>query len=194
MYIAEDGRPYYVNNDTNESTWDSPLQPILDTIPNSLQEPNSFKNIPNYEQDWKSPLITSVSPSAQNRASFIQDWSQKRRSPTISSLHTTTSSTSRPRLQPQSTTIATCGKDKGFATHAGGVGYADNFWGDRQDGTSGFDVLVLKHRNGKEVCKDMRDFMAQRSRIEEAYAKQLMQLAKNALGDIESGYVNKFTI
>jgi hypothetical protein len=39
--------------------------------------------------------------------------------------------------------------------------YAENFWEDKGT-TSGFDLLVLKHRNGKEVCKDMAEFMRQR--------------------------------
>eukprot|EP00053_Salpingoeca_punica_P018891 m.187700 g.187700 ORF g.187700 m.187700 type:complete len:655 (+) comp17526_c4_seq2:977-2941(+) len=62
----------------------------------------------------------------------------------------------------------------------------ENFWQDRSDKT-GFDILVLKHRNGKEVCKDMAEYFKQRAVVEDAYAKSLQKLAKNLLGDMEEG-------
>ena len=47
--------------------------------------------------------------------------------------------------------------------------------------------MVLKHRNGKEICKDIAQFMTERAKIEDAYAKSLMELANNGLADMESG-------
>lgn len=43
----------------------------------------------------------------------------------------------------------------------GKYGYENNFWSDKGD-KSGFDILVLKHRSGKEVCKDISAFMSER--------------------------------
>ena len=77
---------------------------------------------------------------------------------------------------PSPVSVATDGKYK----------YIDNFWSDK-GGKTGFEVLVLKHRNGKEVCKEVSAFMLERSRIEEVYAKSLMELATSTLGDLESG-------
>lgn len=39
-----------------------------------------------------------------------------------------------------------------------GTGYCDNFWNDK-GGKTGFDILVLKHRNGKEVLKDLAEYV-----------------------------------
>lgn len=73
-----------------------------------------------------------------------------------------------------------------LATEEGRFAYANNFWSDKGD-QSGFDVLVIKHRTGKEVCKDVAQFMAERARLEENYAKALLSLAKSTLGEHESG-------
>ncbi|KJE94918.1 hypothetical protein CAOG_05459 [Capsaspora owczarzaki ATCC 30864] len=67
------------------------------------------------------------------------------------------------------------------------IGFVDHFWGEDDKGNLGFDLLVLKHRNGKEVCKDMAEFMRERAAIEDQYAKQLARLAKTSLGDQEEG-------
>eukprot|EP00128_Syssomonas_multiformis_P011915 Colp12_sorted_trinity150504_noHs@23014 len=67
------------------------------------------------------------------------------------------------------------------------VSLVDYFWRDRDAQTTGFDVLVLKHRNGKEVIKEMAEFMRERVQVEDNYAKQLQRLAKMPLGDIEEG-------
>jgi hypothetical protein len=66
--------------------------------------------------------------------------------------------------------------------------FAGAFW-DVEGAPPGFDTLVLKHRNGKEVCKDMAEFMRQRAAIEDAYAKQLMKLSRATLADFEHGFV-----
>ena len=49
-----------------------------------------------------------------------------------------------------------------------GTGFCDNFWNDK-GGKSGFDILVLKHRNGKEVLKELADHLKARAVAEEAY-------------------------
>jgi hypothetical protein len=49
--------------------------------------------------------------------------------------------------------------------------------------------MVAKHRVGKEVCKDIAQFMLERAKIEESYAKQLMELAKSNYGELETGCV-----
>lgn len=46
---------------------------------------------------------------------------------------------------------------------------------------------MLKHRNGKEVCKGLAEYFKQRSVIEEAYGKALAKLAKNTLVECETG-------
>jgi hypothetical protein len=48
-----------------------------------------------------------------------------------------------------------------------GTGFCDNFWNDK-GGKSGFDILVLKHRNGKEVLKELAEHLKARAVAEEA--------------------------
>ncbi|EGD83012.1 hypothetical protein PTSG_12053 [Salpingoeca rosetta] len=69
--------------------------------------------------------------------------------------------------------------------------YRENFWQDAADGKPGFDLLVLKHRNGKEVCKDLAEFMRLRAAVEDQYAKALAKLAKVTLGDMEEGHMRQ---
>ena len=73
---------------------------------------------------------------------------------------------------------------------------------------SGFDVLVLKHRNGKDSMKEVAEWIRERlvnhftcstcfllkllvigfrAALEERYAKDLVKLAKSPLGDVEEG-------
>jgi len=46
---------------------------------------------------------------------------------------------------------------------------------------------VLKHRNGKEVLKDVSEWMHERAMVEDRYAKDLQKLAKSPLGNQEEG-------
>lgn len=60
-----------------------------------------------------------------------------------------------------------------------GGGFCDNFWNDK-GGRTGFDILVLKHRNGKEIFKELSEFMKARAAIEDAYGKSLTKFSKQA--------------
>ncbi|XP_028304155.1 growth arrest-specific protein 7-like, partial [Gouania willdenowi] len=67
--------------------------------------------------------------------------------------------------------------------------YCDYFWSDKKDpqATTGFDVLLHKQLKGKQMQKEMAEFIRERIKIEDDYAKSLSKLSQNGLGALEEG-------
>uniref|UniRef100_A0A8B9JLJ2 Growth arrest specific 7 n=1 Tax=Astyanax mexicanus TaxID=7994 RepID=A0A8B9JLJ2_ASTMX len=70
--------------------------------------------------------------------------------------------------------------------------YCDYFWADRKDpqgnaSITGFEVLLQKQLKGKQMHKEMAEFMRERIKIEEEYAKNLQKLSQNPLASQEEG-------
>ncbi|KAB5553911.1 hypothetical protein PHYPO_G00044110 [Pangasianodon hypophthalmus] len=70
--------------------------------------------------------------------------------------------------------------------------YCDYFWADKKDpqGTntvSGFEVLLQKQLKGKQMQKEMAEFIRERIKIEEEYAKNLSKLSQIPLAAQEEG-------
>uniref|UniRef100_A0A8C9XYK0 Growth arrest specific 7 n=1 Tax=Sander lucioperca TaxID=283035 RepID=A0A8C9XYK0_SANLU len=70
--------------------------------------------------------------------------------------------------------------------------YCDYFWNDKKDpqGTTsvaGFEVLLQKQLKGKQMQKEMAEFIHERIKIEEEYAKNLSKLSLNPLAAQEEG-------
>uniref|UniRef100_A0A3Q3ENY7 Growth arrest specific 7 n=1 Tax=Kryptolebias marmoratus TaxID=37003 RepID=A0A3Q3ENY7_KRYMA len=70
--------------------------------------------------------------------------------------------------------------------------YCDFFWADKKDpqgngSISGFEVLVQKQLKGKQMQKEMAEFIRERIKIEEEYAKNLSKLSQIHLGGQEDG-------
>ncbi|KAF3704759.1 Growth arrest-specific protein 7 [Channa argus] len=70
--------------------------------------------------------------------------------------------------------------------------YCDYFWTDKKDlqGNgcfTGFEVLLQKQLKGKQMQKEMADFVRERIRIEEEYAKNLSKLSQVPLAGQEEG-------
>ncbi|OBS59321.1 hypothetical protein A6R68_09554, partial [Neotoma lepida] len=64
--------------------------------------------------------------------------------------------------------------------------YCDYFWADKKDpqgnGTvAGFELLLQKQLKGKQMQKEMSEFIRERIKIEEEYAKNLAKLSQNSL-------------
>ncbi|MBZ3869303.1 Growth arrest-specific protein 7 [Sciurus carolinensis] len=69
--------------------------------------------------------------------------------------------------------------------------YCDYFWADKKDpqgnGTvAGFELLLQKQLKGKQMQKEMSEFIRERIKIEE-YAKKLAKLSQNSLAAQEEG-------
>ncbi|TNN50626.1 Growth arrest-specific protein 7 [Liparis tanakae] len=74
--------------------------------------------------------------------------------------------------------------------------YCDFFWMDRKDPQSnvcitGFEVLLQKQLKGKQMQKEMAEFIRERIKIEEEYAKNLSKLSQIPLASQEEGEVEK---
>uniref|UniRef100_A0A671R595 Growth arrest-specific protein 7-like n=1 Tax=Sinocyclocheilus anshuiensis TaxID=1608454 RepID=A0A671R595_9TELE len=70
--------------------------------------------------------------------------------------------------------------------------YCDYFWADRKDpqgsaNISGFEVLLQKQLKGRQMQKEMAEFVRERIRIEEEYAKNLSKLSQIPLAAQEEG-------
>ncbi|XP_077940293.1 growth arrest-specific protein 7a isoform X4 [Gasterosteus aculeatus] len=70
--------------------------------------------------------------------------------------------------------------------------YCDFFWTDKKDpqGTTsvaGFEVLLQKQLKGKQMQKEMSEFIHERIKIEEEYAKNLSKLSVSPLAAQEEG-------
>ncbi|VTJ79018.1 Hypothetical predicted protein [Marmota monax] len=70
--------------------------------------------------------------------------------------------------------------------------YCDYFWADKKDpqgnGTvAGFELLLQKQPKGKQMHKEMSEFVRERIKIEEEYAKNLAKLFQNSLAAQEEG-------
>lgn len=62
--------------------------------------------------------------------------------------------------------------------------FANNFWGDGDDGVS---VLLTRFSNVKHTTDELRNFYRERSAIEEEYSRKLVALSRKALGTYEIG-------
>uniref|UniRef100_A0A1A7XPZ6 Growth arrest-specific 7 n=1 Tax=Iconisemion striatum TaxID=60296 RepID=A0A1A7XPZ6_9TELE len=70
--------------------------------------------------------------------------------------------------------------------------YCDYFWADKKDSPgngsiTGFEVLLQKQLKGKQMQKEMAEFIRERIKIEEEYAKSLSKLSQIPLGGQEEG-------
>uniref|UniRef100_A0A672FKB8 Growth arrest-specific protein 7-like n=1 Tax=Salarias fasciatus TaxID=181472 RepID=A0A672FKB8_SALFA len=70
--------------------------------------------------------------------------------------------------------------------------YCDYFWNDKKDPQgngciTGFEVLVHKQLKGKQMQKEMAEFIRERIKIEEEYAKNLSKLSQIPLAGQEEG-------
>lgn len=172
MYSTDEGDRYYVNHMTGESSWELPsvnlspsTPPLILGTPPILSDDDTPPSTNNTSLRNSPAEMFSVSPSKAGTSSSMS----------IKSFQSSTIKA--PNFQdPNAKPLMEDGR----------YGYKNNFWSDKGD-KSGFDTLVLKHRNGKEVCKDIAQFMSERMKIEEQYAKALLELSKSSLGEMESG-------
>ncbi|KAL7989393.1 hypothetical protein Chor_012059 [Crotalus horridus] len=77
--------------------------------------------------------------------------------------------------------------------------YCDYFWTDKKDPqgnstVSGFEILLQKQLKGKQMQKEMAEFIRERIKIEEEYAKNLSKLSQNSLAAQEEGLMHCRTL
>ncbi|XP_059901082.1 growth arrest-specific protein 7a [Gadus macrocephalus] len=74
--------------------------------------------------------------------------------------------------------------------------YCDYFWADKKDPQGGacmpgFEILLQKQLKGKQMQKEMSEFVHERIKIEEEYAKNLSKLSLSPLAAQEEGTVGE---
>lgn len=69
----------------------------------------------------------------------------------------------------------------------GEIHYVDSFWGTEFCDTGGFDALAKRMRDGRESCRCFLDFIRQRARTEEEYARNIERLNKSVEFSAEIG-------
>uniref|UniRef100_A0A8C4ERJ3 Growth arrest specific 7 n=1 Tax=Dicentrarchus labrax TaxID=13489 RepID=A0A8C4ERJ3_DICLA len=157
-YMSPQGRRYYVNTTNNETTWERPSS-TPGTPKMSLRHKNS---LPAGTAIYLSPSELSISSTS---SSFVINCV------TFPSL----------ACMPEQQLL----KPNEWS-------YCDYFWTDKKDPQgngciTGFEVLLQKQLKGKQMQKEMAEFIRERIKIEEEYAKNLSKLSQIPLASQEEG-------
>ncbi|XP_061612891.1 growth arrest-specific protein 7 isoform X2 [Phyllopteryx taeniolatus] len=166
-YMSPQGRRYYVNTTSNETTWERPSS-APGTPKSSLRHKSSLPAVNGFHSGG-SPLHHLETPH-NNSA---------RKSTTESQINCVTfplpaSMSEQQLLKPNEWS------------------YCDYFWTDKKDPQAnsyitGFEVLLQKQLKGKQMQKEMAEFVRERIKIEEEYAKNLSKLSQIPLASQEEG-------
>uniref|UniRef100_A0A6Q2Z3S4 Growth arrest specific 7 n=1 Tax=Esox lucius TaxID=8010 RepID=A0A6Q2Z3S4_ESOLU len=165
-YISPQGRQYYVNIASKETTWERPS-----SVPGTPKTPLKHKN---------------SLPIGFDGASYLSQQSPGPTSPTRRQSKETTITINcvtfpLPMCMPEQQLL----KPDEWS-------YCDYFWTDKRDpqgasSVSGFEVLLQKQLKGKQMQKEMAEFIRERIKIEEEYAKNLSKLSQIPLAGQEEG-------
>uniref|UniRef100_A0A8C6SQ88 Growth arrest specific 7 n=1 Tax=Neogobius melanostomus TaxID=47308 RepID=A0A8C6SQ88_9GOBI len=180
-YMSPQGRKYYVNTANNETTWERPS-----SLPGTPKTPQRHKN-----------SLPQVNGFHSGGSPLHQDHSSVRRSSTEPQSPGSTSPT---RKQHKDGTVTvncvtfpllSCLSEQQLLK-PDEWSYCDYFWADRKDtqgnsALTGFEVLLQKQLKGKHMQKEMAEFIRERIKIEEEYAKSLSRLSQCPLGGHEEG-------
>nr|XP_023693012.1 growth arrest-specific protein 7 [Paramormyrops kingsleyae] len=165
-YLSPQGRRYYVNTASNETTWERPLD-APGTPTNSIRHKNSIPAVNGFHNSG-SPTTHLESPHGGVRK-------------TSSDLQINCVTFPMPMNMPEQQLL----KPNEWS-------YCDYFWTDKKDpqgaaSVSGFEVLLQKQLKGKQMQKEMAEFLRERIKIEEEYAKNLSKLSQIPLAAQEEG-------
>ncbi|KAM6111191.1 growth arrest-specific protein 7 [Pterocles gutturalis] len=181
-YMSPQGRRYYVNTFTNETTWEQPS-----SVPGTPKSPVSQKSsavngyhisgTPVHQLDSGHMSLRKASGDPQSQGSPAAP----RRQSKESSLTVNCVTFPHPDVMPEQQLL----KPSEWS-------YCDYFWADKKDSqgnntVSGFEILLQKQLKGKQMQKEMAEFIRERIKIEEEYAKNLSKLSQNSLAAQEEG-------
>uniref|UniRef100_A0AAX7TPA6 Growth arrest-specific 7a n=1 Tax=Astatotilapia calliptera TaxID=8154 RepID=A0AAX7TPA6_ASTCA len=176
-YITPEGLRYYVNSSSKETTWRRPSSSA-----EAPQRPLARQNSSPYDKTLTLLASTfSFLPAALQQLCF--SW--------VITRHLSVSS--RFLLQINCVTFPLPGEGpEQQLLKPDEWSYCDYFWTDRKDpqGTTlvtGFEVLLQKQLKGKQLQKEMAEFIHERIKIEEEYAKNLSKLSLSPLAAQEEG-------
>ncbi|XP_063312158.1 growth arrest-specific protein 7 isoform X1 [Pelobates fuscus] len=182
-YMSPQGRRYYVNTFTNETTWERPnSSPVSVKSPvvkkSSLPTVNGYHSAsPAHQTDSGHVTIRKASSEPQSPGSPSSTKRQSKE--TTITINCVTFP--HPDTMPEQQLLK-----------PGEWSYCDYFWADKKDpqgnsSVSGFEDLLQKQLKGKQMQKEMAEFIRERIKIEEEYAKNLAKLSQNSLASQEEG-------
>ncbi|XP_044309757.1 growth arrest-specific protein 7 isoform X3 [Varanus komodoensis] len=183
-YMSPQGRRYYVNTYTNETTWERPSS-VPGTPKSPVTQKNSLPTVNGYH--IPGTLVPQLEPSHMSLRRVGSDTqSPGSPSPTRKQNKETTFTINcvtfpHPDAMPEQQLL----KPSEWS-------YCDYFWADKKDPqgnstVSGFEILLQKQLKGKQMQKEMAEFIRERIKIEEEYAKNLSKLSQNSLAAQEEG-------
>ncbi|NXQ79054.1 GAS7 protein, partial [Nyctibius grandis] len=183
-YMSPQGRRYYVNTFTNETTWERPSS-VPGTPKSSPANSLSVLTVngyhisgtPVHQLDSGHMSLRKASGDPQtleSPCSLLQRAS-------LSSEKINCVTFPHPDVMPEQQLL----KPSEWS-------YCDYFWADKKDSqgnntVSGFEILLQKQLKGKQMQKEMAEFVRERIKIEEEYAKNLSKLSQNSLAAQEEG-------
>uniref|UniRef100_A0AAQ5XAV7 Growth arrest specific 7 n=1 Tax=Amphiprion ocellaris TaxID=80972 RepID=A0AAQ5XAV7_AMPOC len=174
-YMSPQGRRYYVNTTNNETTWERPSS-APGTPKNSFRHKNSL------------PAGTAYLFLHLNLFHFIVCHDPVNCPIKLPSLWTfpfllqiNCVTFPSPACMPEQQLL----KPNEWS-------YCDYFWTDKKDPQgsgciTGFEILLQKQLKGKQMQKEMAEFIRERIKIEEEYAKNLSKLSQIPLAGQEEG-------
>uniref|UniRef100_A0A8C6PTE5 Growth arrest specific 7 n=1 Tax=Nothobranchius furzeri TaxID=105023 RepID=A0A8C6PTE5_NOTFU len=169
-YMSPQGRHYYVNTTNNETTWERPSS-TPGTPKNSFRHKNSLPA--------GLLLSTNPQPTEYKVALFMKMLCLGKVLCLILQINGVTFPS-----------LAFMSEQQLLKPNE--WSYCDYFWADRKDlqgngCITGFEVLLQKQLKGKQMQKEMAEFIRERIKIEEEYAKSLSKLSQIPLGGQEEG-------
>ncbi|XP_073462887.1 growth arrest-specific protein 7 isoform X2 [Aquarana catesbeiana] len=183
-YMSPQGRRYYVNTVTNETTWERPnSSPVSLKSPlvkkTSLPAVNGFHSSGSPLHHPDSVHISVRKPSGEPQSPGSPSPTKKQNKETIITINCVTFP--HPDTMPEQQLLK-----------PGEWSYCDYFWADKKDPqgnttVTGFEELLQKQLKGKQMQKEMAEFIRERIKIEEEYAKNLAKLSQNSLAFQEEG-------
>ncbi|NXW06592.1 GAS7 protein, partial [Fregetta grallaria] len=185
-YMSPQGRRYYVNTFTNETTWERPS-----SVPGTPKSPpaNStsvlavngyhISRTPVHHLDTGHMSLRKASGDPQSSIPGCPSPPPGQRQDPSSPINSVTFP--HPDVMPEQQLL----KPSEWS-------YCDYFWADKKDSqgnntVSGFEILLQKQLKGKQMQKEMAEFVRERIKIEEEYAKNLSKLSQNSLAAQEEG-------
>ncbi|XP_033896152.3 growth arrest-specific protein 7-like isoform X2 [Acipenser ruthenus] len=183
-YMSPQGCRYYVNTFTKETTWERPTN-SPGTPKSPLPQKNSIPAVNGYHTSG-SPLHQPDQPHPSLRKPSSDLQSPGSMSPSKKQIKETTLTVNcvtfpHPSTMPEQELLK-----------PGEWSYCDYFWDDKKDpqgntSVSGFEILLQKQLKGKQMQKEIAEFIRERIKIEEEYAKSLSKLSQISLAAQEEG-------
>uniref|UniRef100_A0A8C1Q479 Growth arrest specific 7 n=1 Tax=Cyprinus carpio TaxID=7962 RepID=A0A8C1Q479_CYPCA len=172
-YMSTQGRKYYVNTISNETTWERPS-----STPGTPKTPVKHKN----------PVPTGGEHTFryENQQLYLIQIVEK-----LELLDSFSFCSSHPAINCVTFPLPLHMSEQQLLK-PDEWSYCDYFWADRKDpqgsaNISGFEVLLQKQLKGRQMQKEMAEFVRERIRIEEEYAKNLSKLSQIPLAAQEEG-------